>query len=72
MVIVVEAAESVRVARLVAGRGMTESDARARIAAQATDDERRAVADVLIVNNGSHDELTEQVDAVWRERLQPG
>jgi dephospho-CoA kinase len=71
MVIVVEAAESVRMARLVVERGMTESDARARIAAQATDDERRAVADVLIVNNGGHDELTEQVDAVWRERLQP-
>jgi dephospho-CoA kinase len=72
VVIVVEAAESIRVARLVAGRGMTESDARARIAAQATDDERRAVADVLIVNNGSSDELNEQVDAVWRERLRPG
>jgi len=71
MVIVVEAAESKRVARLL-DRGMTESDARARIAAQATDDERRAVADVLIVNNGTHDELSEQVDAVWRERIRPG
>jgi dephospho-CoA kinase len=70
VVIVVEAAESVRVARLVAGRGMTESDARARIAAQATDDQRRAVADVVIVNNGRPDELNDQVDVVWREHLQ--
>jgi dephospho-CoA kinase len=69
MVIVVEAAESVRVARLVADRGMTESDIRARIAAQATDEQRRAVADVVIVNDGSRDELDGRVDAVWRERL---
>lgn len=70
MVIVVEAAESVRVARLVADRGMTESDAHARIAAQATDEQRRAVADVVIINNGTRDELNDQVDEVWRERLQ--
>jgi dephospho-CoA kinase len=49
---------------------MTESDARARIAAQATDDQRRAVADVVIVNNGRPDELNDQVDVVWREHLQ--
>lgn len=72
MVIVVETPESVRVARLAADRGMTESDVRARIAAQATDEQRRAVADVVIVNDGSRDELTDQVDAVWRERLLVG
>ena len=71
VVIVVEAAASVRVARLVADRGMAESDVRARIAAQATDEERRAVADVVIVNDGRRDELIDQVDAVWRERLRP-
>ena len=72
MVIVVEAPESVRVARLAADRGMSESDVRARIAAQATDERRRAVADVVIVNDGSRDELNDQVDAVWRERLLVG
>jgi dephospho-CoA kinase len=72
MVIVVEAPESVRVARLAADRGMTESDVRARIAAQATDEQRRAVADVVIVNDGSRDELNDQVDAVWRGRLLVG
>lgn len=71
LVIVVEAAANVRVARLVADRGMAESDVRARIAAQATDEERRAVADVVIVNDGRRDELIDQVDAVWRERLRP-
>ena len=72
IVIVVEAAESARVARLVADRGMTESDAHARIAAQATDEQRRAVADVVITNDGTRDQLNDQVDAVWRDRLQRG
>jgi len=71
LVIVVEAAESVRVARLVADRGMSEVDARSRIAAQASDEQRRAVADVVIVNNGTLDELDAEVETVWRERIQP-
>jgi dephospho-CoA kinase len=71
LVIVVEASEDVRVARLVADRGMTEADARARIAAQATDEQRRAAADVLIVNNGTPEELDARVDEVWRDRLAP-
>jgi dephospho-CoA kinase len=71
LVIVVEAAPDVRVARLVADRGMSETDARARIASQATDDQRRAVADVVIVNDGTLDELDAEVDAVWRELLRP-
>jgi dephospho-CoA kinase len=71
LVIVVEAAPDVRVARLVADRGMSEADARARIAAQATDDQRRAVADVVIVNDGTLDELDVEVDTVWRELLRP-
>jgi len=53
------------VARLVADRGMTEAEARSRIAAQATDEQRRAVADVLIVNEGTLAELREQVDRAW-------
>jgi dephospho-CoA kinase len=64
VVVVVLAAEETRVARL-AGRGMHEDDARARIKAQATDDERRAVADVVIDNDGTFDELRAQVDALW-------
>ena len=71
LVIVVLAAEEARVARLVGHRGMAEAEARARIAAQATDEQRRAVADVLIVNEGSLDDLRAEVDRAWRERILP-
>jgi dephospho-CoA kinase len=64
-VVVVLASEETRLARLTMQRGMSIEDARARIAAQATDEQRRAVADVVIVNDGTLDELVEQVDAVW-------
>jgi dephospho-CoA kinase len=65
VVIVVEAAAETRVARL-RDRGMAESDARERMAAQATDEQRRAVADVVIDNNGSPAELKARIDEVWQ------
>jgi dephospho-CoA kinase len=71
VVLVVEAAEDVRLPRLVA-RGLTEDDARARIAAQATDEQRRAVADVVLHNDGTPEELRAQVDRFWAERVEPG
>jgi dephospho-CoA kinase len=67
VVVVVLADEESRVARLVRDRGMTREDALARIRAQATDDQRRAVADVVVVNNGTLDDLRTRVDEVWRE-----
>jgi dephospho-CoA kinase len=70
LVLVVEADLEARVARLVA-RGLTEADARARIAAQATDQQRRAVADVVLDNSGTPDQLAEQVDRFWAERVAP-
>ncbi len=66
-VIVVLADEATRVDRLVRLRGMSEDDARARIAAQATDEQRRAVADVVIVNDGTPEDLDAAVDAAWSE-----
>jgi dephospho-CoA kinase len=69
VVIVVLADEDVRVGRLTANRGMTADEAHARIGKQATDEQRRAVADVVIVNNGSRAELAAQVDEVWRSTL---
>ena len=70
LVVVVEADPETRVARLVR-RGLTEEDARARIAAQATDEQRRAVADVLLDNSRSTEELAEQVERFWTERVLP-
>lgn len=71
LVIVVLAPERTRVERLVRTRGMARDEAHARIRAQASDEQRRAVADVLISNDGSLDDLTAQVDAAWRDRIEP-
>jgi dephospho-CoA kinase len=70
LVLVVEAAPEIRVDRLVR-RGLTEEDARARIAVQATDDQRRAVADAVVVNDGTPEDLAGQVDRFWAERVVP-
>ncbi len=70
VVLVVEADLETRVARLLL-RGLTEEDARARIAAQATDEQRRAVADVVLNNSGSPDALAAQVERFWAERVVP-
>jgi dephospho-CoA kinase len=73
-VVVVEAPREVRLERLVA-KGMTRDDAERRMAAQATDDERRAIATSVIENAGDLAALDEQVDAVWldleRRRAEP-
>ena len=70
LVLVVLADEETRVARLVQ-RGLTAEDARARIGVQATDDQRRAVADVVLDNTGTPEQLAEQVDRVWAEYVVP-
>ncbi|MEU8120013.1 dephospho-CoA kinase [Spirillospora sp. NPDC049024] len=64
-VVVVDAPEEVQLDRLVARRGMTEEDARARMANQASREERRAVATRVIDNSGSLADLKSQVDALW-------
>ncbi|WP_288780874.1 dephospho-CoA kinase [uncultured Kocuria sp.] len=66
-VIVVEAPEAARVERLVTTRGMDPDDARSRIRAQATDEQRRAISTWVIDNSGSEEETEEQVDRLWRE-----
>jgi dephospho-CoA kinase len=71
MVIVVLADEETRVRRLARDRGLSEADARARISAQATDEQRRSVADVVIVNDGTLDDLRAKVDDVWRDAITP-
>ena len=64
-VIVVDAPEEVAVVRVVAQRGMDEADARARISAQASREERRARADFVIDNSGSLEDLGAEVDRCW-------
>ncbi|HTX93784.1 MAG TPA: dephospho-CoA kinase [Mycobacterium sp.] len=71
LVVVVHADVEVRVRRLVDQRGMSEQDARARIAAQATDEQRRAVADIWMDNSGSPDELVQRAHDVWNNRILP-
>jgi dephospho-CoA kinase len=64
-VVVVEADEDARVARVVAERGLDPEDVRARMAVQASPQQRGALADVVIWNNGSADDLRAQVDQLW-------
>ena len=70
-VVVVEAPVDVRVARLLAGRGMSEDEARSRISAQADDAQRRAVADHVVVNDGDLDALRSEAQRLL-SRLAPG
>lgn len=66
VVVVVDAAEETQLARLMRLRGMSEDAARARLAAQATREQRLAVADVVITNDGPLDALDPQVERLWR------
>jgi dephospho-CoA kinase len=70
LVIVVTADTETRVTRVVA-RGMEEADARARIKAQAPEEQRRAIADVLLDNSGSQGELVEKARDLWYNRVLP-
>ncbi|MFH8382647.1 dephospho-CoA kinase [Kitasatospora sp. NPDC018058] len=67
LVVVVDAADQVRLDRLVWLRGMAEEEARARMAAQATREDRLAIADLVIDNGGPLEALSARVDEVWAE-----
>jgi dephospho-CoA kinase len=67
VVIVVQAPLEERIGRLARDRGMSRAEAESRIAAQATDEQRRAAADVVIDNDGTLDDLRARVDAVWTD-----
>ena len=64
-VIVVDVDPEIAVQRVVEQRGMDEADVRARIVNQASREERLQVADRVIDNSGSRDDLRRQVDEVW-------
>ncbi|MGW1815762.1 dephospho-CoA kinase [Streptomyces sp. NPDC002125] len=67
LVVVVDAAPETQLDRLLRLRGMTESDARARMAVQATREERLAVADLVVDNDGPLENLEPQVRKLWSE-----
>lgn len=71
LVVMVHADAGVRLGRLVEQRGMAESDATARIAVQATDEQRHAAADVWLDNGGSRERTFATVDRLWAQRLVP-
>jgi dephospho-CoA kinase len=70
VVVIVLADAETRLERLE-GRGMPREDATTRMAAQASDEQRRAAADEIIENNGSEDDLRAAVDELWERRLAP-
>ncbi|MFD8520610.1 dephospho-CoA kinase [Streptomyces capillispiralis] len=67
LVIVVDASPETQLDRLVGRRGMSEEDARARMAAQATREQRREIADIVIDNDVPLYELERRVKDVWAE-----
>jgi dephospho-CoA kinase len=67
VVVVVDASPETQLDRLVRLRGMTEEDARARMAAQATREKRLEIADIVIDNHVPLDDLRERVGEVWAD-----
>ncbi|WP_433215302.1 dephospho-CoA kinase [Microtetraspora malaysiensis] len=67
LVVVVDASDETRLERLTRMRGMSEPDARARIAAQATREDRLKVADVVIANEGPLEDLDARVAELWED-----
>lgn len=66
-VLVVDVPVETQVARMVGDRGMTEAEARARIAAQATREQRLAAASYVVENTGTRDDLRHRVEEVVGE-----
>ena len=64
-VLVVDAPQDVQVERMVRDRGWTEADALARIAAQATPEDRRAIATYVLENTGTREDLRRRVEEVY-------
>ncbi len=67
LVIVVDVPPGLQLERVVGERGMTPDQARARMAAQASREQRLAVADLVIDNSGSLEDLDRRVAEVWAD-----
>lgn len=66
LIVVADAPAELRIERLVELRGMSEDAARARVAAQVSDAERRAIADVVVDTSASIEDTERQVDQAWQ------
>lgn len=71
LVVVAQAPRELRLERMIRDRGMSREDALARMAAQATDEDRAAVADIVLVNDGTREEAVAALDSLWYGRLLP-
>ena len=71
-VVVVDAPTELQVERMIRDRGWTEADARSRIAAQASREDRRAIASHLIENTGTREDLRRRVAEVFAEVVSAG
>ncbi|PRZ40592.1 dephospho-CoA kinase [Antricoccus suffuscus] len=71
LVVVVHTPRDVRLKRLIESRGMVESDVRGRMASQASDADRSRIADALLDNSGTPQDLVAAATALWRDRLKP-
>ena len=69
LIVVAEAPDDIRIERMTSLRGMSEQEARARLANQATNEERREIADVVIDTSGSIEHTIEQTDTLWNQLL---
>ncbi len=67
LIVVVQADIETRIERMVKLRGMSRDEAEGRLRAQASDDDRLKLADVIIDSNGSLEHTLEQVDSLWAE-----
>lgn len=67
LVVVTLASESTRIARLIGLRGMSREEAQKRISTQASDEQRREIADVIIDTEGTTEQTLRQVESLWRD-----
>jgi dephospho-CoA kinase len=67
LVVTVDVDHETQIKRLIARNGYTRAEAESRIAAQASREDRRIAADVVLDNTGSVAQLREQIDALWAE-----
>ena len=67
LVVTVDVDHETQIQRLMARNGFTRAEAESRIAAQASREDRRIAADVVLDNTGSVTQLREQIDALWAE-----